>query len=57
MLSGGVIGAAAGAGIGAVTGGSPAAGAAIGGAAVVAGGALIDQMNRANRPSDADRGY
>ena len=48
MLSGGAIGAGAGAAIGAVTVGNPAAGAAIGGAAGVVGGALIDQMDRHN---------
>ncbi|WP_135468585.1 YMGG-like glycine zipper-containing protein [Crenalkalicoccus roseus] len=39
-VSGGLIGAGAGAGIGALTGGSPATGALIGGAAGAAGGAL-----------------
>lgn len=46
MLSGGAMGSAAGAGIGALSGGNPATGAAIGGAAGVAGGAVVDQMDR-----------
>lgn len=44
LLSGGAIGAGAGAAIGAIAGGNPAVGAAIGGAAGVAGGAIINQM-------------
>jgi hypothetical protein len=46
MLSGGAIGAGAGAVIGAAAGGSPAAGAAIGGAAGVVGGAIVDGFHR-----------
>lgn len=42
-LSGGAGGAAAGAGIGALTGGSPTTGALIGGAAGAAGGYLYDR--------------
>lgn len=42
-ISGGGIGAAAGAGTAAVTGGNPLTGAAIGGAAGAAGGALTDE--------------
>jgi len=40
-LSGGAIGAAGGAALGAITGGSPALGAVVGGAAGAVGGALI----------------
>lgn len=46
MLSGGAIGAGAGAVIGAAAGGNPAAGAAIGGAAGVIGGAIYDDLRR-----------
>jgi osmotically inducible lipoprotein OsmB len=49
MLSGGAIGAGAGAAIGAVTVGNPAAGAAIGGAAGVVGGAIYDDIQRRNQ--------
>jgi osmotically inducible lipoprotein OsmB len=45
MLSGGAIGAGAGAAIGAVTGGSVGTGAVIGGAAGVVGGAIVDQAH------------
>jgi hypothetical protein len=53
-LSGGAIGAAAGAGITAVTGGCVACGAAIGGAVGAAGGYLLDQ-NDSNRSRHRDR--
>jgi len=46
MLSGGAIGAGAGAVIGAAAAGNPAAGAAIGGAAGVLGGAVYDDIQR-----------
>lgn len=46
MLSGGAIGAGAGAAVGAISGGSPAVGAAVGGAAGVVGGAIVDQMEK-----------
>lgn len=48
MLSGGAIGAGAGALIGAAAAGNPAAGAAIGGAAGVVGGAIYDDIQRRN---------
>jgi hypothetical protein len=46
MLSGGAIGAGAGAVIGGATGGSPAAGAVIGGAAGAAGGYIVDETQK-----------
>ncbi len=45
-LTGGAIGAAGGAALGAVTGGSAATGAVIGGAAGVAGGLIYNQMKK-----------
>ena len=48
MLSGGAIGAGAGAVIGAAAAGNPAAGAAIGGAAGVIGGAIYDDLRRSH---------
>jgi osmotically inducible lipoprotein OsmB len=49
LAGGALVGGALGAGIGAAAG-SPAAGAAIGGAAGLVGGALINEMDRANNP-------
>lgn len=46
MLSGGVIGAGAGAAIGALSGGSGTTGAVIGGAAGVVGGVIVDQVEK-----------
>lgn len=46
MLSGGAIGAGAGAAVGAMSGGHTATGAVIGGAAGVVGGALYDKSKR-----------
>lgn len=46
MLSGGAIGAGAGAAVGAISGGNAATGAVIGGAAGVAGGYLVDQSEK-----------
>lgn len=46
MVSGGAMGAAGGAAIGALTGGSVVAGALIGGAAGTAGGYLFDRIER-----------
>ena len=46
MLSGGALGAGAGAIIGGVSGGSPTTGAIIGGAAGAAGGYLLDESQR-----------
>lgn len=46
MLSGGAIGAGAGAAVGAISGGNTATGAVIGGAAGVVGGMLYDQSRR-----------
>jgi len=46
VLSGGAIGAGAGALIGGVAFGNPAAGAAVGGAAGLVGGAIVDQAAR-----------
>ena len=49
MLSGGAIGAAGGAAIGAITGGSALTGAVIGGAAGTAGGYLYDRSQKQQR--------
>lgn len=46
ILSGGVIGAGAGAAIGALSGGSGTTGAVIGGAAGVVGGVIVDQIEK-----------
>lgn len=46
MLSGGAIGAAGGAALGAVTGGNPAVGAVVGGAVGVVGGFVVDEMDK-----------
>lgn len=46
MLSGGAIGAGAGAAVGAISGGSAATGAVIGGAAGVVGGIIVDEAEK-----------
>lgn len=46
MLSGGAIGAGAGAAVGALSGGSGTTGAIIGGAAGVVGGVIVDQIEK-----------
>jgi hypothetical protein len=46
MLSGGAIGAGAGAAVGAISGGSGTTGAVIGGAAGVVGGIIVDQNEK-----------
>lgn len=47
MVSGGAMGAAGGAALGAITGGSALIGAAIGGAVGVAGGAIVNEQQKA----------
>lgn len=49
MLSGGVIGAGAGAAVGTLSGGSGVTGAVIGGAAGVVGGVIVDQVEKERR--------
>jgi osmotically inducible lipoprotein OsmB len=49
ILSGGAIGAAGGAAIGAVSGGSAVTGALVGGAVGAVGGALVNEMDRNKR--------
>ncbi len=48
MLSGGAIGAGAGAAVGAISGGSAATGAIVGGAAGVVGGLIVDEAEKRN---------
>jgi len=52
-LSGGAIGAAGGAALGAITGGSPVIGAAVGGAAGVVGGLLVHENEKAKAQSNS----
>ena len=49
ILSGGAIGAAGGAAIGAISGGSPGTGALVGGAVGAVGGAIVHEMEKHNR--------
>lgn len=53
MLSGGAIGAGAGAAVGAISGGSAATGAVVGGAAGVVGGLIVDEADKSHH----HRGY